>query len=114
MCPENVRKQRRCQELDYNVFSKPKSLDEISYQYSFCPAMATWDEEAIELFNDCLFAMNSGILPTGGHFKDQPEKFVDVYPVFLQHWKARNYNKIWSDVAEFSKIILESIFGKKK
>lgn len=58
--------------------------------------------------------METGILPEKGSFEQQSEMFVDVFPEFVQRWKERNYNRIWQDTREFTKVVLESIFGKNK
>jgi hypothetical protein len=114
ICPEHVKLERKCQSLNYNAFKKPRRIGGNSLEYSFCPAMATWDEEALEVFADCVLAINTNILPEDGHFSSQKESFVKVYPQFVIHWKHRFYEKVWVDISEFTKMIFESLFGKKK
>lgn len=57
--------------------------------------------------------METGIMPNEGPFEQQSEMFVDAFPHFVSRWKDRTYDKIWHDVRDFTKTVLEGLFGKK-
>jgi hypothetical protein len=110
--PSNA-KQRRCEEPGFQNLKKPRKLDDGSFEYSFCPGKATWYDEIQDLFEQCRVAFETGILPSEGSLQDQDEMFLDAFYIFVEHWTARRYTRIWKDVREFTKGILEAIFKPK-
>lgn len=116
LCVKNpaTAKERKCQSPGFQNLKNPRRVDESGLEFYFCPGKATWYEEISDLFKQCRVAMETGILPEKGSFEQQSEMFVDVFPDFVQRWKERNYNRIWQDTREFTKVVLESIFGKNK
>ena len=105
-------KERKCQEKGFLNLKKPRRIDGYSLEYNFCPGKATWFEEITELFDSCRIALETGILPKRGGFSEQDSIFCEIFPIFLSRWKDRTYGKIWGDVRDFTKIVLEGIFGK--
>lgn len=93
---------------------KDGKVDAISVQQTFCPGKATWFEEIQEIYQDCRVALETGILPKEGSLEDQDELFTDVFPTFVERWRERAYERTWSDVRAFTKVVLEAVFGKKK
>ena len=89
-------------------------MDDYGLEYYFCPGKATWYDEIAELFGQCRMALETGIMPNKGSFQDQSAMFVEVFPEFVQRWKERSYNKVWHDTREFTKAVLEAVFGKSK
>ena len=116
LCVKNpsTAKERRCQSPGFENLRKPRKVDEYGLEYSFCAGKATWYPEIAELFLQCRVALETGILPERGSYLDQPEMFVDAFPDFVQRWKERTYNRVWQDTRDFTKSVLESIFGKGK
>jgi len=104
---------RKCEQDGFNNHAE-RPIDKLSYRYTFCVGKATWYEEIIDLFDLCIVAYETGIMPNYGGFLDQEETFREIFPMFVQRWKRRNYNSVWLDVSDFSRMILESIFGKKR
>ncbi len=88
-------------------------MDDYSLGYTFCPGKATWYSEIVELFEKCRVTYETGILPGDGSLEDQDEMFSEVFYSFVERWSARQYNRIWADVRDYTKVVLESIFGKK-
>ena len=110
----NTAKERRCQEPGFENLKKPRKVDDSSGAYSFCAGKATWYDEIAELFVSCRTSMETGILPKSGALEDQDELFAEVFPHFVAKWKDRHYARIWVDVRDFTKTVLEAIFPKKK
>lgn len=106
--------ERKCRNSGFTNFSKLRKIDDYSLQYTFCPGKATWYEEITELFQQCRVAMETGIMPNRGSFEDQSAIFVEVFPAFVERWKDRNYYRVWADVKDFTKVVLEAVFGTKK
>lgn len=52
-------------------------------------------------------------MPISGCFEDQHHLFVDTFPVFVEKWRERNYQKVWNDVSDFTQSTLKAVFGKK-
>jgi hypothetical protein len=89
-------------------------VDDFSLSYSFCPGKATWYEDIAEVFDQCRIALETGILPSKGSLNDQSEMFCEAFPIFLARWKERQYNRIWTDVRDYTKQVLEALFPKGK
>jgi hypothetical protein len=106
-------KSRRCEEPSFDVIKGGFRVDECSLSYKFCPGKARWFEEIGVLFEQCRIALETGIMPREGSFEDQDELFCAVFHGFVHRWKERVYARIWRDVQEFTKKVLESIFSKK-
>lgn len=110
-----AQKDRRCGERGFeNLSRKPMKVGEGSLAYPFCPGKATWYAEITELFEPCRVALETGIMPKRGSMEDQPELFVTVFPVFLERWRDRHYQRVWQDVWHAVKTVLNSVFGKGK
>ncbi len=116
LCVKNPQtaRERRCQEPGFENLKKPRRIDNYSLEYGFCPGKATWYEEAAELFEQCRVALETGIMPSSGSLSDQDALFYEVFPFFVMRWRERAYHRVWADVREFTKEVLEGIFGKKK
>jgi hypothetical protein len=116
LCRKNPQtaKDRGCQEEGFQNLRKPRRVDPSGQDYFFCPGKATWHDEIAELFQQCRVATETAILPKQGSLEDQDELFYECFPDFVVKWKDKTYHKIWSDVHAFTKVVLESIFGKKK
>jgi len=84
-------------------------MDDYSLEITFCAGKATWYPDMIKLFSDCKLAVETGIFPKDGHFHDQDELFVEVFPFFVERWKHRAYYKVWADVVEFTPAVLNTI-----
>ena len=115
VCARNpaTAKERKCQSPGFDNLRKPRKVDDFGLAFSFCPGKATWYPEIAELFLQCRVTLETGILPEGGSFAEQSESFVEVFPDFVLRWKERTYNRIWQDTRDFTKSVLESIFGNK-
>jgi len=116
LCVKNpaTAKERRCQSPGFENLRKPRKVDDYGLEFTFCAGKATWYEEIADLFAECRVALETGILPNKGSFQDQSEMFVAVFPEFVQRWKERSYNRVWQDTREFTKAVLETVFGKGK
>lgn len=86
-CPEAVQKLRRCREdrwdftaKDSNVF--PVRIQEGGGLYGFCPAKATWDHEAINLFELMTLAVEHKAMLVSGGLADQPGWFISLLAWF--------------------------------
>jgi len=97
---------------------KPKwRVDERGMRYTFCPGKATWSHSMAKVFNECVFAFHTGILPTEGTYGEQSDLFVEVYPFFVQSWTERRYGRVWQDVNKFAEgcfKVIGKMFGGKK
>jgi hypothetical protein len=110
-----VAKARRCLEPGYNQLAdKPIAVDQYGLRLPFCPGKARWSEEMGELFNACLVLTETGLGPTSGGLSDQSDMLNEVLPTFLTRWRDRTYQRVWADVRDWTKTVLESVFGKKK
>ena len=85
-----------------------------SWEYSFCPGKATWYVEVAELFEQCRVAMVTGIMPRGPRMDDQDALFAEAFPVFIERWTERNYQRVWADVGEFTNSVLKAVFPPNK
>lgn len=66
-----------------------------------------------QVFEQCRVAVETGILPRQGSLEDQDELFVEVFPTFVERWRARSYVRVWDDVRAFAKVLLDGLFTKK-
>jgi len=119
-CTKMTREARRCEEPGYNNYKKPKPVDSYSLKYTFCPGKATRHRWLLELYNQCVVATETGILPREGGLEHQDQYFCEVFPVFVQRYRHRMYCRTWEQVGEFTPRVLEAIgkmiarmFGKK-
>lgn len=86
-CPVNIQKKRRClddrwdfTEEDDPIF--PIYVTKGGQLFGFCPAKATWDESAVNLFRAMMTCHQSGSLWVQGAVSDQPSWFVDLFSWF--------------------------------
>ncbi len=119
-CPETIQKQRKCRETGLNNLAKGRKIDSYSIAVPFCAAKATWYECAVDLFYDLLVAKETGVLPKPGSLEDQSDDFCACFGFFVDHYKTREYYKVWRDVGDFTPMVLEAfakmfskIFGGK-
>lgn len=82
-------------------------------RYTFCPGKATWDVEIAQIFQDCVVAQHTGILPGRGPLEEQSAIFCEVFPYFLELWGRLRYREVWSDVREYVEAVLKQVLGKK-
>lgn len=68
----------------------------------------------LEAAEQCRVALETGILPRRGALEDQDDLFCEVFPVFVERWRARSYDAVWRDVRDYVKIVLEAVLGKKR
>jgi hypothetical protein len=108
-CPSSLRKQRKCEQDGLNNLDRPISVDSYGLKLTFCPAKATWYHEFTELFSQLLVALETGILPKGGNLEDQDQLFVELFPYFVDRYRARQYSRSWADVITFAPKVLEAI-----
>jgi hypothetical protein len=112
VCPASVKAQRKCENPGF-VHSKTArfKVDDHSKKYMFCPGKATWYERTVLTYQQCVFALETGILPKDGHFEVQEEFFNDAYPAFVHHYNERKYGRVWQDVNEFTTHVFKAISG---
>lgn len=106
---------RKCKEPGLENLRAPMSVTKGGIKYSFCPGKATWYEGIVELYDQCLVAAETGILPLEGSLLEQDAEFYEVFPFFIDQVREKRYSRTWSDVAEFTNEVLKSIrkmFGK--
>jgi len=108
-CPSSLKKQRKCEEKGLNNLDRLISVDQNGIKLPFCPAKATWYDEFTNLFSVLLVALETGILPKAGSLEDQDQLFVELFPYFVDRYRARQYNKTWTDVLSFTPRVLEAI-----
>ena len=106
---------RKCQEPGLENLKAPMSVTKGGEKYTFCPGKATWHEGILELYDQCVVATETGILPIEGGLLDQEATFYGVFPFFIDQVREKRYARTWSDVADFTNEILKTIrkmFGK--
>lgn len=69
---------------------------------------------AVELFQSCIIAVETGILPKGTNLNKQDDIFLEVFYDFLIHYRRRKEQKIWAQVSSFTGEVLTAVFGGKK
>lgn len=107
-------KARKCEEPGFQNFKKGGlSITKGGPQYPFCPGKARKETWALELFDLCRLAVQTGIMPNAGGLDDQDALFAEVFPVFAANWKEYTYRDIWKDVAKFTADTLKAVLGKK-
>ena len=89
--------------------SKPIRVDKFGSKYPFCPGKATWFPELQTVFDQCLVAMETGILPGPGGLDDQPEMFSNSLSTFIEKYSWRRYGRVWQDVNEVIPKVLEAV-----
>lgn len=60
--------------------------------YPWCPGKATWDREAVSIFNILKVAAETGSLWQAGGIADQPHWFVDLLAWFLPSYNDLKFN----------------------
>lgn len=113
VCPAAVKKGRKCGEPSFDVLKNMRVDPKRGIGFTFCPGKATWYPLILELYDACRVALETGILPRQGGVEDQSELFGEVFPTFVERWKARTYERIWGDVQAFTEAVLKSLFGKR-
>ena len=108
----NVALQRKCDEPGFENLKKPRAVDSLGVELTFCPGKATWYAEISDAFEQCRVALESGILPKEGALEDQDELFCEVFYTFVERWRTRQYKLLWNDVGEFVEAIFKSFSGK--
>lgn len=114
LCQKNpeTAKARRCQEPGFTQLEKrPRTIDDFSLKYEFCPGKATWYEEIAQLFQQCRVALETGILPKAGALEDQDELFTDVFYTFVERWRSRQYTLMRKDTADMAEVFVKSFSG---
>ncbi len=88
VCTEDVAALRRCAEDRYDFghadgSAFPVQMTPSGFNHGFCPAKATWDEEAVRLYRLLVLAADTGRLWEAGELRDQPEWWVDLAGWFI-------------------------------
>lgn len=65
----------------------PIRIDEGGGLYGFCPAKATWDQEAVSLYETMVVAAETKTMLVAGGLADQPAWFIS-----LLHWFSAQYD----------------------
>ena len=60
----------------------PMQVDSGGYLHSFCPAKATWDPMAREVFGILTLSMEMGCLYNAGGIIDQPDWYMSLITMF--------------------------------
>lgn len=94
-----MKKLRRCNEDRFDFTEKdatffPMSINQGGQTYGFCPAKATWDSEAISLYNTLVVSLKYGKLFTDNNLIDQPAFLIDLMSWFASvfeqtEWASR-------------------------
>jgi hypothetical protein len=58
-------------------------------QFGFCPAKASWDQEAMGLFRILVLAAETGTMYEAGGLTDQPDWFIELASWFVPLYKQR-------------------------
>ena len=89
--------------------SRPLAVDKHGTKWPFCPGKATWYPEIQTVFDQCLIAKDTSILPKPGLIADQDEIFTAVFGYFLEKYSWRGYGRVWQDVGDVIPKVLEAI-----
>jgi hypothetical protein len=96
-CQERVQKLRRCRE-DREDFGHndgaawPMVVDKGGSQFGFCPAKATWDRQAVYIFQLLQLAAETGATQyVRGGLVDQPEWWVNELSWFVPRYKMLQF-----------------------
>lgn len=108
-CKPQVMEGRKCQEPGFQNLRGAMPVSKGGQKYSFCPGKSTWYEHIAELYDQCLVACETGILPKEGGISDQDEQFAGVFPFFIERWRDKRYQRVWSDVSEFTNDVLKTV-----
>jgi hypothetical protein len=93
-----------------------KSMGPNALSLTFCPAKAAWYPEVIELYDECMVAYKTGLLPRDGGLENQTVMFNEVFGFFVTYYDRRRYAQVWADVGDFTGKVFEAIskmFGGK-
>lgn len=60
--------------------------------FSFCPAKATWDKEAVALYRSLKIAAESGTMWVGGGIADQPDWWIELLSWFLPRYNDLRFS----------------------
>lgn len=109
-CPKSVQNLRRCREerndftdADGNIW--PMRVREGGALFSFCPAKATWDREAVLLYNSLVLSYETKTNWASGGLEDQPMWWID-----LASW----FTTVYSDSIFYSRAKAVLGDGKNK
>lgn len=100
----------------FNNMKIAKSMSANGLPLTFCPSKATWYPELLELYDECLIAYKTSLLPQEGGLENQSALFNDVFGFFVSYYDKRRYAQVWTDVGDFTHKIFEAIskmFGGK-
>jgi len=100
---------RRCQEPGLENLKSPMAVSKNGVKYTFCPGKSTWYEQTADIYDQCVVAAETGILPNEGGFVDQEALFAGVFPFFVEKYREKRYQRTWSDVSEFANDILKTV-----
>lgn len=75
--------------MDSNVF--PMYVHKGGTLYGFCPAKATWDNEATELYKTLIVSRECGIMIANGGILDQPAWFIDLLSWFTTRYDHEKF-----------------------
>lgn len=84
-------------------------VDRYGSRYPFCPGKVTWYPYLQRLFDQCLVAKETGLLPEPGGINDQDEGFCDALPTFIEKYTWRRYGRVWQDVNGIIPKVLEAV-----
>ncbi len=60
--------------------------------YGFCPAKATWDFQANQIFKMLVISAECGIMYTAGGIEDQPSWYFDLCAHFIPRYHDFKFN----------------------
>ena len=91
ICPQNIQKLRRCREprwdfTDEDATFFPMVVEKGGTLYGFCPGKATWDQEALAVYQALVVCAETGIMMEDGPLSDQPDWWVDLLSWFLPYY----------------------------
>lgn len=101
-------KKLKCEESGFNN-CRPMAVDTEGVKRPFCPGKSKWYPELQRTFDECLVALETGVMPKPGGIEDQDELFGECFSSFIKAYNWRRYNKVWKDVTEYGTKILEVV-----
>ena len=97
MCPENIRRLRRCREDRWDFTSDdapffPISIHKGGAAYGFCPGKATWDFSTVQKYRLLVVTAETGALLTPGSMLEQPAWYMELLGWFLPIYDQTKWN----------------------
>ena len=95
-CPERIQKLRRCRE-DREDFTEadasffPMQIEKGGQTYGFCPAKATWDAEAIDLYRLLIVSAETGTMLDDGSLSAQSPDWIELLAWFLPFYDQKKF-----------------------